>query len=112
MVDILLASLFDAIRANKDLKNGTTDLQDANDSSLRFIKALSCFFDERISSNIEDRRKLKSQEKASTKAIIALNSAPPPLEEVDLDDCDYVREWFAQYKHWYETKRKASVTNG
>ena len=107
MVDVLLASLLDAIRANKDLLNGTTDLQDLNDSSSRFIKALSALIDERINDNIEERRKFKSQERASTKVIIALNAAPSPLDEVDLDDPEYVREWFAQYKHWYDGKRKA-----
>jgi len=112
MVDVLLASLLDAIRANKDLRNGTTDLQDVNDSSSRFVKALNVLIDERINSNIEERRKFKSQERASTRTLVALNAAPPPLDEVDLDDPDYVREWFAQYKHWYDGKRKACVSNG
>lgn len=116
MIDVLLASLLDAIRANNDLQTGNTDLQDVNDTSTRFIKALRAFIDHCIDINIEERKKFRSQErvssKPSAKTITALNSAPPPLEEIDLEDPDYVGEWFKQYKHWYETKRKAAVTSG
>jgi hypothetical protein len=116
MVDVLLASLLDAIRAQSDLRTGNTDLRDVNDASARFIKALNSLIDQNINANIEERKKFRSQEKAKEKGNIrpltALNSVPPPLEEIDLDDPDYVREWFRQYKHWYETKRKAALTNG
>jgi hypothetical protein len=118
MVDVLLASLLDAIRAQSDLRTGNTDLKDVNEASARFIKALNSLIDQRVNSNIEERKKFRSQEKTQEKAkesirpITVLNSAPPPLEEIDLDDPDYVREWFKQYKHWYETKRKAALTSG
>jgi len=112
MIDVLLASLLEVIRAQSDLQTGNTDLKDVNDSSARFIKALNVLIDQRINSNIEERKKFKSQAQGSIKQLTALNSAPPPLEEIDLDDPDYVREWFKQYKHWYETKRKAAVTSG
>jgi hypothetical protein len=110
MVDILLISLIEAIKAQNDLRTGNADLGDANDSSARFIKVMHELIDQRIDANIEERRKFRSQEKASVKSLAALNSAPPPLEEIDLDDADYVREWFVQYRHWYETKRKSVVT--
>lgn len=107
MVDILFASLFDALRIQQDLRTGNADLQEANDSSARFVKALNTLIDQRINLNIEDRKKFRNKEKDNIKYIIALNSAPSPLDEVDLEDADFVREWFKQYKHWYETKRKA-----
>ena len=111
MVDMLLVSLIEAIKAQNDLRTGNADLEDANSSSARFVKAMHELIDQRINTNIENRRKFRNQEKASVKSLTALNSAPPPLEEIDLDDADYVREWFAQYRHWYETKRKMAVTD-
>ena len=102
MVDILLASLLEALKAQGDLQTGNTDLQDANESSDRFIHALSSVIDERVNYNIEERRKLKSQERAKEKSVIVLASAPQPINDADLDDIDYVRAWFKQYKVWYQ----------
>ena len=101
MVDILLASLLDAINAQRDYKTGNLDIQDVNESSNRFIMALNSLIDRRINANIDDRRKFK---KDSLAPISILNSAPEPLDEIDLIDMDCVREWFAQYKDWYEKK--------
>ena len=125
MVDMLLVSLMDAIKSQNDLQTGNADLEYANISSARFVKSMYELIDQRINTNIEERRRLRSQEKASIKSLTALNSAPPALEETDvptikadspeetdLDDADYVREWFAQYKHWYDTKRKAAIVTG
>jgi hypothetical protein len=112
MVDVLLASLLEAIKAQSDLRTGNIELKNVNDASDRFIKALNSLIDHRINNNIEERKKFRSQENGSIRTLTALNSAPPPLEEIDLDDPDYVREWFKQYKHWYEIKRKAALTSG
>ena len=109
---MLLVSLMDAIKSQNDLQTGNADLEYANISSARFVKSMYELIDQRINTNIEERRRLRSQEKASIKSLTALNSAPPALEETDLDDADYVREWFAQYKHWYDTKRKAAIVTG
>lgn len=111
MDDVVLYSLIDAIRIHNDMRTGNAELHDVKDATTRFIRALTTLIDERINDNIEERKKLKSQERVSIRVLTALNTAPPPLEEVDLDDPDYVREWFAQYKHWYE-KRKSALTNG
>jgi hypothetical protein len=95
MVDILFASLFDAIRIQNDLRTGNADLQEANESSSRFVKALAVLIDRRI----DERNKFN---KNNTKSI---TSAPTPLEEIDLIDPDAVREWFKQYKFWYYTRK-------
>lgn len=104
MGDVIFAALLDAIKAEFDLRTGNADAQDAKDSSVRFLMALYSLIDQRIDANIEERKKFKSQEKLSIKNASYLNSAPPPLEEVDLDDNIYVREWFVQYKHWYQRR--------
>ena len=112
MVDVVLASLIDAIRTHDDMRTGNAELQDVKDAATRFARALNNLIDQRINENIDERKKFKSQEKASIRVLTTLNTAPPPLEEVDLDDPDYVREWFVQYKHWYESKRKSALANG
>ncbi len=112
MVDMLLVSLIEAIKAQNDLRTGNADLEDAKSSSARFVKAMHELIDQRIDANIEERRKFRAKENASIRSLTALNSAPPPLEEIDLDDADYVREWFIQYRHWYDNKRKAAVVTG
>lgn len=106
MIDVLIASLIDAIKARNDLYTGNSDLQDVKDTSIRLDLALIKYIDSRIEENLNGRKRSKTPDKVSVCSIIALNSAPPPLEEVDLDDHNFVREWFVQYKHWYETKRK------
>jgi hypothetical protein len=98
MVDILFASLFDAIRIQNDLRTGNADLQEANESSSRFVKALTVLIDRRI----DERNKFN---KNNAKSITSINSAPTPLEEIDLIDPDAVREWFRQYKFWYDTRK-------
>jgi septal ring factor EnvC (AmiA/AmiB activator) len=104
MVDIVIAALIDVIKTQKDVTTGNAELQDVKDSSSRFIKALNELIDSRINKIIDERRNIKNQEKANIKTIAALNSAPVPLEECDLDDHEYVLEWFREYSHWY-TKR-------
>jgi hypothetical protein len=111
MVDIVLASLMEAIKIQNDLVTGNADIQDVKESSKRFIKAINELIDDRINTNIDERRKAKLALASSTKALAALNSAPPPLEEIDLDDVEYVREWFKEYKHWYDNKRNLQLNN-
>jgi hypothetical protein len=104
MVDIVIAALIDVIKTQKDVTTGNAELQDVKDASSRFVSALNALVDDRINKTIDERRKLKGQEKASIKTVVALNSAPVPLEECDLDDHEYVVEWFREYAHWYSKR--------
>lgn len=99
MVDVLLASLLEAIKANSDLSTGNADLTYTQAASSRFIRAMVTLIDQRIDLNIEDRKKFKN----FSQGIIY--SAPPPLEDIDLYDQEYIKEWFGQYKNWYESKK-------
>jgi hypothetical protein len=106
MVDILLASLLEAIKTQNDFQTGNANIQDVNNVSDRFIITLTDLINQLINSNIESRRKNKLKERL----LSILNTAPIPIEEVDLNDPAYIKAWVRQYHKWYD-KIKA-LTNG
>lgn len=123
MINVLLATLTEVIQAQQDHATGNADTKDVLAAKKRFAQALHEIIDHRIDLAMEERRRHLSQERiaradsinagvknmaANIKSIAALNSAPPPPE--NLKDQDALKQWRDAYSEWYESKRKAGIT--
>lgn len=123
MINVLFATLMEVIQAQKDHSTGNADEKDVMESKKRFAQALHELIDYRIELAMEKRRRMISHERIAVadsinagvkslatniKGIAALNSAPPPPQ--DIDDHDAMENWREVYTEWYERKRKEGIT--
>jgi len=125
MINVLLATLTEVIQAQQDHATGNADTKDVLEAKKRFAQALNEVIDHRIDLIMEERRRHLSQDRiaradsinagvksmaANIKSIVALNSAPPPPQ--DLKDTKAMQQWRDAYSEWYESKRKEGITIG
>lgn len=123
MINVLLATLTEVIEAQRDHAAGQADTKDVLEAKKRFSQALNELIDHRIAIAFEERRRHISQDRIATadsinagvkslaaniKSIAALNSAPPPPQ--DLKNWEAMNKWREAYSEWYETKRKKGVS--
>lgn len=123
MINVLLATLTEVIDAQRDHASGQADTKDVLEAKKRFSQALNELIDHRIALAFEERRRHVSQERIAAadsinagvkslatniKSIAALNSAPPPPQ--DVKDSDAMDKWRDAYLEWYETKRKKGIS--
>lgn len=104
MSDLFSSALLELIKTSNDFSTGNAETHDLFETSNRFLKLLEQLIDRKIDSNIEERKKFKQQRQSGT---TELNIPPAPLNILDIDNIDLVRDWFIKYTAWY-----ASVRNG
>lgn len=124
MINVLLATLAEVVRAQQDHATGNAEKKDVIEAKKRFTQALNEYIDYRIDLAFEQRRRKQSSDRIATadsinagvksmasavKSIAALNSAPPPP---DPGDDEEMRKWKKAYADWYENQRKSGMSIG
>jgi hypothetical protein len=125
IINVLLATFTDIIKAQQDHATGNADVNDVLEAKKRFSQALNEYIDYRIDLAFEERRRKMSSDRIATadsinvgvksmatavKSISALNSAPPP--PTDPKDIHGMEKWKEAYADWYENKRKSGMIIG
>lgn len=123
MINVLLATITEVIHAQQDHATGNVEKKDVVEAKKRFARALNEVIDYRIDLAMEDRRRKMSHDRIATadsinagvksmatniKSLSALNSAPPPPENIT--DPDALQKWRDNYAEWYNNKRKSGIT--